>query len=77
MLLKYDYIVTKMANLPWIVIGVLVSTVLVPLYSHLWVEKGTVNANFVFFQCYCLWVFVGLGFVEFVKSFLATTTAKD
>lgn len=52
----------------WILTGILVPTTLSPLLAHAWIDKGTGNANFLFFQCLALWFFCALAIVEVIKA---------
>ena len=52
----------------WILTGILVPSVLSPILADAWAEKGTGNANFLFFQSLVLWFFSALGVVEAVKA---------
>lgn len=61
----------------WILTGILVPSVLSPLLAHTWAEKGTGNANFLFFQCLALWFFCALGVVEAVKVSGSAVLSSD
>ena len=52
----------------WILTGILVPSVLSPILADAWAEKGTGNANFLFFQSLVLWFFSALGVVEAIKA---------
>jgi hypothetical protein len=52
----------------WVVTGLLVPTVLSPVLAHTWIQRGTGNANFLFFQCLVLWFFSALALVEIVRA---------
>lgn len=59
-----------MRSLPWIVCGITASLILSPLMFHLWLSLGTGNANFVFFQGLIMWLFAGLGIIEFIYAII-------
>ncbi len=68
-------IVEKMRSVPWIAAGLLVPSVLSPLVLEMWSTKGTANANYLFFQALCMWVFLALGIVEYVTAFCKIAAA--
>ena len=70
LLMQYPHIICKMRHLPFIVTGIAVPLVLSPLMFVLWVDYGTGNANYFFFQGVCLWLFAALGIAEFINTLL-------
>lgn len=65
LLLQHEQIVQRMRHVPLIGAGIAVPLVVSPLMFMLWVDKGTGNANYCFFQGLCLWLFCALGISEF------------
>ena len=72
LLMQHTEIIRGMHTLPIIVAGITVPAILSPLMFSLWVDRGTGNANYFFFQGLCLWLFCALGIVEFTSSFMRT-----
>lgn len=70
LLLQYPQVVRKMRHLPFIATGIVVPLILSPLMFVLWVDYGTGNANYFFFQGVCLWLFAALGIAEFTNAVL-------
>jgi hypothetical protein len=68
LLSRHGVVVSRMRNLPLILLGLLAAATLSPLMLQLWLSRGTGNANFLFFQGLALWIFASLGLVEFVKA---------
>jgi len=76
LLMQHTEIIRGMHNLPIIAAGIAVPATLSPLMFSLWVERGTGNANYFFFQGLCLWLFSALGMVEFTSSFMRIYATK-
>lgn len=60
-------IVQHLRNKVLVAIGLLIPLVLSPLMFDLWVRIGTGNANYLFFQGFIMWIFFGLGLIEYIK----------
>lgn len=67
----------SMRHLPWITMGITVPLFVSPVMRHLWVDLGTGNANFVFFQGLCMWVSLGLLLLELVTAMLRVSNGEE
>mmetsp|Transcript_8410 Transcript_8410/g.11759 ORF Transcript_8410/g.11759 Transcript_8410/m.11759 type:complete len:93 (-) Transcript_8410:27-305(-) len=67
LLCSHFEILVKMQRLPLIFAGILLPAVLSPMMVDLWIIKGTGNANFLYFQGLCMYVFITIGLIEFLK----------
>lgn len=68
-LMSNEDITAKIRYKSWIYAGVLIPFVLSPLMIRLWYVTGSGNANFLFFQGLIMWVFLGLGIIEYISTF--------
>ena len=75
LLCQHQEVIGGMRNVPYIVAGIAVPLAVSPLMCSLWVDRGTGNANYFFFQGICLWLFCALGIVEFAGSFIRSVNA--
>lgn len=64
------HILKEMGKMQWIFPGILIPLALSQVMLYQWVELGSGNANFLFFQGMILSVFSGLGILEFVVAAL-------
>jgi len=76
LLCQHQEVVSGMRNVPYIVAGIAVPLAVSPLMYSLWVNNGTGNANYFFFQGICLWLFCALGIVEFTGSLMRSHVSK-
>lgn len=70
LLCRHTQVVKGMRHVPLICAGIVVPIVVSPLMASLWVDYGTGNANYCFFQGLCLWLFCAFGIAEFTNAFL-------
>ena len=76
-LVNHSDVVAKMRSLPLITMGITVPLVVSPVMLDVWVQRGTGNANYFFFQGLCLWLFCALGITEFCSALLRKSTLCD
>mmetsp|Transcript_25074 Transcript_25074/g.41777 ORF Transcript_25074/g.41777 Transcript_25074/m.41777 type:complete len:102 (-) Transcript_25074:652-957(-) len=69
MLMQHERVVKRMAHLPWICTGILMPLCVSPIMLFIWIQYGTGNANYAFFQGLCLWLFSAVGISEFCASY--------
>ena len=62
-------IVCRMRYLSLITAGILVPLLVSPAMTQLWLQYGTGNANYCFFQGLCQWLFCAFGINEFLLSY--------
>ena len=74
LLLNHPEVISRMQNLSFIVMGIVVPLVLCPIMLDIWVRRGSGNANYFFFQGLCLWLFCALGITEFSAALLKYQT---
>ncbi|KAJ1421528.1 GPI transamidase subunit PIG-U [Ochromonadaceae sp. CCMP2298] len=74
LLAQHTTVANQMRQLPWIVTGIQLPLVLTPVMLTMWIEYGTGNANYCFFQGICLWLFFALGVGEFCIAFMKVST---
>jgi hypothetical protein len=77
LLAQHTAVVSQMRQLPWILIGISLPLVLTPVMLKMWIEYGTGNANYCFFQGICLWLFFALGVGEFCIAFMKVHSTPD
>jgi hypothetical protein len=76
LLCRQATVVKGMRHLPLIAAGILLPAVASPVMQMLWADYGAGNANYVFFQGVCLWLFCALGITEFTSAFLKLHNVK-
>lgn len=59
-----------MRYLSFIITGILIPLIISPLMLDLWIKYGTGNANYLFFQGICIWIFCALGINEFILTYI-------
>jgi membrane protein implicated in regulation of membrane protease activity len=63
--------------LRFITLGILIPLTVTPNMYFLWVKLGTGNANFLFFQGLCFWVFLTMFLIEYIHSYLKRLDAQS
>ncbi len=61
-------VIMTMRRIPLICFCIVLTVCLSLLTAQLWLQQGTGNANFLFFQGLVLWIACAVGIVEFVRS---------
>lgn len=69
LLTRNTHIVRSMRNLNVILAGILVPILISPTIFALWVDYGTANANFLFFQGLASWAFLAFFTSEFLIAY--------
>ena len=70
MLFTSNDVMQKLRYKPWIISGICLSVISILCIYPIWVEKGTANGNYLFFQQFALWAFLSVFIVEFSSSAL-------
>ncbi len=61
-------VISTMRRIPFTLLCIVLSACLSLLTVQLWLQQGTGNANFLFFQGLVLWVACAVGIVEFIRA---------
>ena len=70
-------VVAAMRYLPWITLGFILPMAVSPTMWELWILRGTGNANYLFFQGMCMWLFSALALTEFVVALRTVASSAD
>ena len=61
----------------WIAMGISVPCVSGPVAGYLWLDLGTGNANYLFFQGLCLYFFLSVGLIEIAHALMVVKAVRQ